>query len=100
MKNWLRFTEVNLKSKDNFKNPDSVMSQGFLVLNSYLPSSQFNLKKKNIPNFILQSLCRVNVGYTSAKFVLYLGTIEPRKNIESIISGFGEFLKNHKFVKS
>jgi len=75
MKNWLRFTEVNLKSKDNFKNPDSVVSQGFLVLNSYLPSSQFNLKKKNIPNFILQSLCRVNVGYTSAKFVLYLGVI-------------------------
>lgn len=49
------------------------------------------------PNFSAESLEKIkNKYHLPEKFVLFLGTIEPRKNIESLIEGFEAFKTRNK----
>lgn len=55
--------------------------------------------KAQIPHLTPERLAAVRGHYhLPEKFVLFLGTIEPRKNIDTLISGFEEYLDRTKDV--
>ncbi len=67
-------------NKDRIKVIYSGIDRNFKVLEKNNPTLKKIKQKYNLPD----------------KFILYLGTLEPRKNIESIILAFEEFIKKQK----
>ncbi len=67
-------------NKDRVKVIHSGIDRNFKVLEKNNPTLKKIKQKYNLPD----------------KFILYLGTLEPRKNIESIILAFEEFIKKQK----
>lgn len=59
-----------------------------VIYNGYRNSQETNSKKQTSSKF------HPPVGGPSSKYILYVGTIQPRKNLNTLIEAFAQFIKD------
>jgi glycosyltransferase involved in cell wall biosynthesis len=93
LKKCSRIIAISQNTKQDIVDTYNIEEEKIHIIYSGIDHNTYKILDTNLPNF-----AKIRNKYNlPAKFIFYLGTLEPRKNIEGIIEAFNLLKKDRQF---